>query len=69
MTKRNDKKEIESVASATLDLVQDVGDAVIDVLVLFGIGNGKEFIRPCSLFQIGLNGSLEIRCTFHIHSV
>ena len=47
-------------------LVEYKCDAIVQILVLFGIRHRKEFIRLDSLVQICLYGLLEMFCSFHI---
>ena len=42
----------ETVATAFLHIVQNKGDAVVEVFMLFGTGGREKRIRACTLLQI-----------------
>lgn len=49
---RIDLRVREAVAAALLDIVQNKGDAVVEVFMLFGTGGREKRIRACTLLQI-----------------
>jgi nitroreductase len=46
---RIDLRVREAVAAALLDIVQNKGDAVVEVFMLFGTGGREKRIRACTL--------------------
>lgn len=56
----------EAVATAPLDVVQNVGDALVYTLGRVAVVLRKERIFLRTLFQIYLYRSLEMVCSFHI---
>ena len=40
-------------------LAHNVGETFINILILFSIGNSKQFIRLCPIIQVRLNGLFE----------
>ena len=51
-SQRIDLRIREAVAAALLDIVQNKGDAVVEVFMLFGTGGREKRIRACTLLQI-----------------
>ena len=56
----------KAVAAALLHIVQNVGDAVVDVLGRVAVVLGEEFVLRCTLLQVHLYRSLKMVCSFHI---
>ena len=54
-----------TTATACLDLVDDVGDAVVEILALLGVRCSKERIAPGSLIEISLDSLFEMFRSFH----
>ena len=55
----------EAVATTLLNVIQNICDAIVNVLVRLSVTLGKEFIFLRSLLQITLNGSFEMVCGLH----
>ena len=55
----------EAIATASLHIVQNVSDAIVNALVRLVVTCCKQLVFRCSLFQKHLYGSFEMLCSFH----
>ncbi len=54
-----------SATAACLDLIENKRDTIVQVLVFFGIGDGKKFVCLRPAVQVFLDSLFEMFRTFH----